>query len=120
THAIDNIKETLQPIDILKQKLERHILVRQQKAEFAEIYTQCLASKNFEYIPETNNDSTSPTFVKYKLVGDLLLIHKQNYRIYVPPSLVGYLLSYTHLLGHKGITRMIADLQSYYFEKMYT
>ncbi|MBG0744848.1 MAG: DDE-type integrase/transposase/recombinase [Cylindrospermopsis raciborskii KL1] len=120
TYAIDNIKETLQPIDILRQKLERHILVRQQKAEFADIYTQCLAAKKFEYIPEINNDPNSPTFVKYKLVGDLLLIYKQNYRIYVPPSLVGYLLSYTHLLGHKGITRMIADLQSYYFEKMYT
>jgi len=120
THAIDNIKETLQPIDILKEKLERHILVRQQKVEFAEIYAQCLAAKKFEYIPEMNNDPNSPSFVKYKLVGDLLLIHKQNYRIYVPPSLVGYLLSYTHLLGHKGITRMIADLQSYYFEKMYT
>ncbi len=32
----------------------------------------------------------------------------------------GHLLSYTHLLGHKGTVRMIGDLQSYYFEKMYT
>ena len=34
--------------------------------------------------------------------------------------MIGCLLSYTHLLGHKGIVRMIADMQSYYFEKMYT
>ncbi len=43
-----------------------------------------------------------------------------HYRIYIPPSLIGHLLSYTHLLGHKGTVRMIGDLQSYYFEKMYT
>ena len=41
-------------------------------------------------------------------------------RINIPPSLIGNLLSYTHLLGHKGTVRMIGDLQSYYFEKMYT
>ena len=34
--------------------------------------------------------------------------------------MVGMLLSYTHLLGHKGITRMLSDLESYYFENMYT
>ena len=119
-YAIENIRETLQPIDLLKEKLSRHILIRQQKIEFSEIYAKCLASKNFEYKPEDNYDINSPSFVKYKLIGDLLLIYKQNYRIYIPPSMIGCLLSYTHLLGHKGIVRMIADLQSYYFDKMYT
>ena len=34
--------------------------------------------------------------------------------------MVGVLLSYTHLLGHKGLTRMLADLQSYSFKNKYT
>ena len=34
--------------------------------------------------------------------------------------MVALLLSYTHLLGHKGITRMLSDLESYYFENIYT
>jgi len=118
--GIENIQEVLKPIDILREKLSRHIIIRCQKTEFAEIYAQCLASDNFEYVPAETNDSSLPTYVKYKLAADLLLIYKQHYRIYIPPSLVGCLLSYTHLLGHKGTVRMIADLQSYYFKNMYT
>ena len=57
---------------------------------------------------------------KFKLVSDLLMIDKNFYKIFVPPSIIGVLLSYTHLLGHKGLNRMIADLQSYYFANMNT
>jgi hypothetical protein len=46
------------------------------------------------------------------------MVHKTFYKIYVPPSLTGPLLSYTHLLGHKGIKRMILDMQTYYFDNM--
>ena len=34
--------------------------------------------------------------------------------------MIGLLLSYTHLLGHKGLTRMLANLEPYYFPTMYT
>ncbi len=60
-----------------------------------------------------------PAF-KYKLVLDLLMIQDGYYKIFIPDSLIGALLSYTHLSGHKGITRMLADLQSYYFKNMYS
>jgi hypothetical protein len=33
--------------------------------------------------------------------------------------MIGLLLSYTHLLGHKGLTRMFADMQPYYFNNFY-
>ena len=33
---------------------------------------------------------------------------------------MGPLLAYTHLLGHKGLQKMLKDLDSYYFENMYT
>ena len=118
SNGINNIKETLQPIDILREKLSRKTIIERQKAELSEIYTNCLASENFEYIPK--QDPQDPFELKYKLVSDLLFIYKVHYRIYIPPSLIGHLLSYTHLLGHKGTVRMIGDLQSYYFEKMYT
>ncbi len=78
-------------------------------------YTKCLASEDFEYI-ETKAGKTSGN--EYKLVFNLLMINKGHYRIYLPPSLVGVLLSLTHLLGHQGLTRMLKDMQSYYFPHM--
>ena len=60
-HAIYNIKGTLQPINILK-KFEMNNLVKQQKTEFTEIFTQ---SKNFEYIPFKDTEHISPTSLKY-------------------------------------------------------
>jgi hypothetical protein len=62
---------------------------------------------------------TVPAFT-YKLVLDLLMSQDGYYKIFIPDSLIGALLSYTHLLGQKGITRMLADLQSYYFKNMYS
>ncbi len=57
---------------------------------------------------------------KFKLISDLLMIEADFFKIFVPPSLIGTLLSYTHLLGHKGLNRMLADLKSYYFPHMNT
>jgi hypothetical protein len=34
--------------------------------------------------------------------------------------MIGLLLSHTHLLGHKGIIRMMADLESYSFVNKYS
>lgn len=116
TRGLVNVKDTLSPIEILKEKLTRARIIEAQKREFAEIYETCLAAPNFEAempgVLEVNN--------KYKLVSDLLMIDKDFHKILVPPSMRGILLSYTHLLGHKGLNRMIADLQSYYFPKMNT
>ena len=118
SNGLNNITEAVQPIEILKEKLARHKIIQRQKIEFAEIYANCLAGEDYEYT-SSDNDTTKES-VKYKLISDLLFIQKITYRIYIPPSMVGLLISYTHLLGHKGTTRMIADLQNYYFEKMYT
>ena len=95
--------------------MSRSELIRKQKQEFSEIYTQCLGAKDFE----TEYKLTDKVF-KFKLVSDLLMIYTDFYKIYVPPTMIGVLLSYTHLLGHKGIARMLSDLESYYFENMYT
>ncbi len=114
SNGLTNVKEAIQPIDILRERLSRLELIKHQKEEYPEIYARCLASDKFEY--EDDNEEKT----KYKLVADLLFIQKTTYRILVPPSMVGLLLSYTHLLGHKGIVRMIADMQNYYFNKMYT
>jgi len=113
--GLDNVKNVVTPLQILKNKLARSLLIQAQKAEFSEIYTLCLAAPDFTLEkdpPKIQN--------KFKLVSDLLMIYQDFYKIYIPPSMVGILLSYTHLLGHKGIGRMLADMQSYYFENMYT
>jgi hypothetical protein len=41
-------------------------------------------------------------------------------RIMVPPSMVGVLLSHSHLYGHKGLPRMLANLDGYYFKSKYS
>ena len=58
--------------------------------------------------------------LKYKLVSDLLMVNVNFYKILLPPSMIGLLLSFTHLLGHKGVSKMMADLESYYFETKYS
>ena len=69
-------------------------------------------SDSFEHV-DTSDDET-----RYKLVLDLLMVNKQGYRILVPDSMVRLLLSYNHLLGHLGITKILNNLQNYYFQDM--
>jgi hypothetical protein len=114
-HGLDNIKDVLTPLEILKEKLSRSEIIKNQKLEYGDIYTKCLAGKNFEYITEN-----SGTQEHYKLVSDLLFKNDGFYKILVPPSMIGLLLSHTHLLGHKGIIRMMADLESYSFVNKYS
>ena len=115
TSGLSNVKDVVTPLEILKERLQRSEIVQNQKKEFPEIYAACLASKDFEFL-----DEKDPKQVKYKLVSDLLMVEKNFYKILVPDSMIGILLSHTHLLGHKGLVRMMADLESYWFKNMYT
>ena len=112
--GINNLLDLTEPLEILKEKLSRANIIRGQKEEFKDIYTQCLGSDNFEY----TNDHEQ---LSYKLVLDLLMVQENDsYKIMVPNNIVGPLLSYTHLLGHQGVTKMIKNLESYYFPTKYT
>ena len=51
---------------------------------------------------------------------DLLMIKITDYKILIPPTLVGPLLAYVHLLGYKGLQKMLKDLESYHFDNLYT
>jgi hypothetical protein len=113
--GIENIKDIVTPLEILKERLSRAEIIKHQKKEFSKIYTSCLAGEDFEFI-----DEHDPQQFKYKLVSDLLLIYDHFYKIMLPPSMIGLLLSFTHLLGHKGLARMMADLESYYFPTKYS
>ena len=115
SRGLENIKDTVTPLEILQEKFCHTEIIKRQKREFYEIYTACLAAENFEITKQIGKDN-----VKFKLVSDLLMIYKDYYKIYVPPSLIGILLSLKHLFGHKGLTRMLAELQSYYFENMHS
>ncbi len=103
---------------ILKGKVIKEFVPmaqKEQKKEFENIYTSCLGGTDFEFIDEHSLNKT-----KYKLVNDLLMIYSGFYKIYLPTCMIGLLLSFTHLLGHKGLNRMMCDMESYYFEKKYT
>jgi hypothetical protein len=78
-HGLDNIKDVLTPLEILKEKLSRSEIIKNQKLEYGDIYTKCLAGKNFEYITEN-----SGTQEHYKLVSDLLFKNDGFYKILVP------------------------------------
>ena len=114
--GLENVKAINTPLEILRSKLSRANIIIAQKTELVEIYTKCLASDNFEYIQMDKENSKSTN--EYKLVFNLLMINKGHYRIYLPQSLIGVLLSLTHLLGHQGLIRMLKDMQSYYFPNM--
>jgi len=108
--GITNIEDLTTPLGILKDRLSRANIIRAQKKEFNSIYTQCLASENFEFEDAKNNKT-------YRLILDLLMIKDtDSFKIYIPPNLTGPLLSFTHLLGHQGLVKMIKNLESYYFE----
>ena len=115
SRGLNNLNEQITPLTILQEKLSRAEFVRNQKICFPELYSHCLAGENFEYI-----DEKAKKPVTYKLVSDLLMIDKDFFKILVPDNMIGLLLSYTHLLGHKGRKKMAADMSSYYFENMYT
>jgi len=117
--GIDNIREVSSPLDMLKNKFSRDIIIKEQKKEFEKIYQKCLASPNFTY-SDTNKRNKITT---YTLILDLLMIEpeeRMGLKIYVPTNLIGILLAYTHLLGHLGTGKMLKNLQSYYFAHMYT
>ena len=113
--SLANISDIVTPLDILRERLSRSEIVKYQKLEFENIYTACLAGDDFEYIDEHSLEKS-----KYKLVSDLLMIFHGFYKIYLPNSMIGLLLSFTHLIGHRGMLKMMADLESYYFPTKYT
>jgi hypothetical protein len=115
SRGIENVKETVSPLDVLREKLTREKIVTAQKEQLPEIYQKCLSSENFEF-RETHVDNPKT----YKILDGLLMVKEQFFKIYVPPSLVGPLLANYHLAGHKGVTRMMLELQNFFFPNMYT
>lgn len=110
--GLENIQDLTTPLTILKEKLERSNIIKAQKQELNEIYSNCLASDEFNYKEDKGTE--------YKLVTDLLMIKvHEGYKIYIPESLIGPLLSHTHLLGHQGLTKMLKNLESYHFNQKY-
>ena len=109
--GLKNIQSVMRPLEILQSRLSRSEIIRFQKSELSDIYLKCLASDDFLYT-EGEKD--------YKLVMDLLMIKINDFKIYIPPTLIGPLLAYTHLLGHKGLAKMLKDLESFYFDNLHT
>jgi hypothetical protein len=63
------------PINILKERLSRSEIIKHQKLEFTNIYEKCIASDEFEYIPDYDTVDILPSYGKFKLVNGLLMIY---------------------------------------------
>jgi hypothetical protein len=72
TQGISNLQDLINPLEILKNRLERNIIIENQKLEFQEIYENCQQSNDFKVIITEKDNS-----VTYQLQVDLLLI-KEN------------------------------------------
>jgi hypothetical protein len=111
--GIQNLRDQINPILILKERLSRELIIENQQKEFREIYNKTLASADFTYTDKNGN--------VFKLdLGLLLILKDDEYKIYIPPSMIGLLISYTHLHGHWGVGKMLANMFLFYFEKMYS
>ena len=113
--GIENIKSFVTPLMVLRDRLTRSEFVKFQKIDCTEVYNRCLASDNFEHATEEKGKHIS-----YRLVDGLLICSKGQDKIVVPESLIGVLLAHCHLYGHKGLPRMLANLESYHFKNKYT
>ena len=112
--GIENLTSLSEPLNILKERLTRSEFIRNQKNQYGLIRRECIKSKNFEFTEE------GPAPRTFFMLGDMLMIREEAEKIVVPQIMVGLLLSHTHLLGHKGLTRMLEELKSYYFPNKYT
>jgi hypothetical protein len=109
TYGLSNIEEMITPLKILQQKLSREEIISRQKREYAKIYDSCLKSDHSSMIIQIKIIKT------FALTENLLLVEgkdKSGSHIVIPPSFVGPLLSQVHLIGHLGLTCMLANLQS--------
>jgi hypothetical protein len=110
--GIKNLNDQIDPLIILKERLSRDNLIENQQKEFPEIIKQCLDSKDFVFSDEKNS---------YKIDFNLLyILEDEIYKIYIPPSMVGLIISYIHLHGHWGVAKMVANMKMYYFPNMYS
>ena len=65
TKGNDNIKQLSDPIDVLKDRLSRANIIKNQKVEFNDIYTKCLASDSFEYVDTSDYVTHKNWFYTY-------------------------------------------------------
>ncbi len=114
--GIENIKDIVSPINILKGRLSRENIINAQKLEMSEIYEKCLKSESYKYTKTKNNQK-----YEYSVETDLLTINQNGNKILIPDSLIGPLLAYMHLLGHMGTDKMVKNISiNYYFPNMYS
>ena len=107
--AVKNIHKLLEPTDALKDKLS-HQNIASHQVEFEEIYKRCIEAPDF-----TVNSGED----HYKLSNGILYKKDKGiFKILLPESLEGVLISYTHLAhGHAGPAKMTAMLLPYYFPR---
>ncbi len=111
--GLQNITDFTKPLSVLQSRISREQILNAQMDEFEVLRNNCLKSDNFTYV----NESTGNEF---KLIHNLLFIkHKNTFKIYLPKSMIGLLLAFTHLMGHWGVNKTLANLDGYYFQNMY-
>jgi hypothetical protein len=67
--GLDNIREVVSPLEILRAKFSRDIIIREQKVQYKHIYLKCLEANDFIY---TYTDDKGKVHT-YCLILDLLM-----------------------------------------------
>jgi RNase H-like domain found in reverse transcriptase/Integrase zinc binding domain len=111
--GIQNITDLTNPVNILKERLSRENIIKEQNIQYVTLIEKCMESENFTYLD-------TEAKISYKVILGLLLIERSGWKIYVPDSMIGLLLAYTHMIGHWGTGKMLKNLQEYYFHNMYS
>jgi hypothetical protein len=119
TKGLENVLSVTSPLEILKGRITREEIRKEQQIEFKDIFQKCLQANNFQYIPPERKTEDP---ISYKFDNGLITVEneKDDFQIWIPSKLVGPLLAYIHLLGHKGLTKMLAELSVYYFRNKYS
>ena len=106
-----NLTKQLQPYKILQQKFSSNQIAENQQTELKDLYNNCKTAKNMKYMDTKNNK-------EYHLInGIIFIIIENNPYIFIPPSMIGLILSYAHLTSaHGGYQKMKLALSPYYFD----
>ncbi len=101
------IGKVLEPLKVLKQRINMKNVIDGQKQEYKEIYENCLKSQKQSYEDKK---------VSYTLQDSILFtIIDDESRILLPTKLLPTFIAYTHLLlTHSGEDKMLLNLQNFY------
>jgi hypothetical protein len=111
--SIQNLKLYLsEPLSVLETYLTTEQIIEKQRDEYKTLHDKLIIAVDFKL--KLNN-------IEYKLANRVIFIKvKENWKIYLPESLIKYLVAFVHLrCGHGSYKIMRANVDNYYCKNLY-